>query len=497
LSLDLAIWFLSIDHKMKVAESTTNKEENENDKKSGNLQVEDTRDNVENGPSQKQILFMYSHTFLTSFGERLWGFAIPMLLVLIYPSNMWPAASLAFIETISGFFSGPSAGAWIDRTCRLFVMKVSVIGQTVSIVLASGCFYGIIFLGMASEGEVPYKTLTFWGPMLGLYLAAAINSVVAVTDSVSMKKVWVPMICQGDSKILCSVNASLRRINLVCEIGAPLSFGCLLSFLPQHHSISVSLFCVVSFNVLCLGPELFILQSLYKSTPALSKPVAVCTKSPNPLVEAVQGWHSYVNHKVFLASFAYSLLYLTVLMPGVLMTSFLNYCGIQEWEIAVFRCLCAITGILATLLATPLMRIFGIFKAGVFFAWFQWLFLVPATIASFLPLYGHHWGVYLFMGMVIISRMGLWGFDLAEVSIMQTWVDEKEAGTINAVEYSATQLFSLIPYLASIVSNDPKCFVWMVVGSSLSILSAAVLFSTWAACRSMLYSNLDDNTPNF
>ena len=147
---------------------------------------------------------------------------------------------------------------------------------------------------------------------------------------------------------------------------------------------------------------------------------------------------------------------MTVLMPGVLMTSYLLDSSVTQWEIAVFRGLCAVTGILATLIATPLMRRVETVRAGVVFSWFQWGFLVPAVAAAFLPVYGFRWGVYVFMGMVILSRMGLWGFDLVEVNIMQTCVDPIEAGKINAVEYSATQLGSLLPYIAGILVNDPK-----------------------------------------
>lgn len=33
-----------------------------------------------------------------------------MLLATMYPKNMWPAASLAFVETLTGFLAGPTLG---------------------------------------------------------------------------------------------------------------------------------------------------------------------------------------------------------------------------------------------------------------------------------------------------------------------------------------------------------------------------------------------------
>ena len=65
----------------------------------------------EEGPSQKLRLLLYAEASLTSFGERLWGFAIPLLLASLYPESMWPAASVALVETLAGFLSGPWVGA--------------------------------------------------------------------------------------------------------------------------------------------------------------------------------------------------------------------------------------------------------------------------------------------------------------------------------------------------------------------------------------------------
>jgi iron-regulated transporter 1 len=442
-------------------------------------------------PNSSLFVLLYVQTFLASFGERLWGFAVPMLLATMYPKNMWPAATLAFIETMSGFLSGPTVGALIDRSSRLAIMRVALVGQNVSIVVASGCFYALVWFDLGSADAVPYDKWTFWVPMLCLYLVAALNSVAALADSVSIKKIWVPAICHGNEDLLRSTNASMRRINLLCEVGAPLAFGLMLSFLPKDRAISISILVVVVWNIVSFVPELVTLQAIYNRVPLLAES-SIGTSQPvkNPLREALHGWHSYVNHNVFLASLAYALLFVTVLMPGVLMTSFLIFWKIEQWEIAVFRGLCAITGILATLIATPVMKKVGIVRAGVIFSWFQWGFLVPATIAVFLPNFGYVWGLYVFMAMVILSRMGLWGFDLVEVHIMQTGVRSSEAGAINSVEYSATQLGSLLPYLVGIFSNDPTLFVWLVVGSSLSILGAAILFTVWARKKSHGYADL-------
>ena len=435
----------------------------------------------------RRRLLLYVEVFLSSFGERLWGFAVPILLATMYPANMWPAASVALVETLGGFLSGPFVGAQIDRGNKFRVMQVALVIQNVSIVLVSGCFYAMVWLDLASPTSIPSGRWTFWALMSGIIVVTAVNSAALLARTVSLQKVWVPAVCDHDSTELISTNAILRRINLVCEIGAPLGFGVLLSFLPASRALDVSIYVVVGWNLASFIPEMVVLNAIFKRTSSLSTPSDIQKVKKNALVEALQGVSSYAKHGVFVASLSYAFLFVTVLMPGVLMTSYLLDSDVRQWEIAVFRGLCAVTGILATLIAAPLMRKVGTVRAGVIFSWFQWGFLVPATGAAFLPLFGFRWGVYVFMGMVILSRMGLWGFDLAEVNIMQTCVDASESGKINAVEYSATQLGSLLPYIAGIFVNNPKLFPWLVVGSAASIFIAAVLFTAWSARKSAAF----------
>lgn len=76
----------------------------------------------------------------------------------------------------------------------------------------------------------------------------------------------------------------------------------------------------------------------------------------------------------------------------------------------------------------------GAERAGLLFVWFQFGALVPAVAVLFLLGEERQWPLYLFLALVVLSRVGLWGFDLVEVQLMQTRVAPSEAGIVNAAE---------------------------------------------------------------
>jgi len=60
------------------------------------------------------------------------------------------------------------------------------------------------------------------------------------------------------------------------------------------------------------------------------------------------GWKSYLSQDIVLAAFSMTLLYLTVLSLGLLMTAFLNWKGMSEAELSIYRGLGAVSGVAAT-----------------------------------------------------------------------------------------------------------------------------------------------------
>ena len=132
----------------------------------------------------------------------------------------------------------------------------------------------------------------------------------------------------------------------------------------------------------------------------------------------------------------------------------------------------------------------GMEWTGLYSIWFQQGWLVLGLLCFFLPLLpiasipelvmkGAVWG---FLGCLIMSRVGLWSFDLAERQIMQEFVPEEKRGIINSVEFSLTNVFSLLSYFLGVVWSRPEQFGVIVIISFTSVTLAAVFYSLWMYC---------------
>jgi hypothetical protein len=80
----------------------------------------------------------------------------------------------------------------------------------------------------------------------------------------------------------------------------------------------------------------------------------------------------------------------------------------------------------------------------------------------------------------MLCSVGLYGYDMGEVQIMQTGVPEDIRGTINSIEGSFTKLAALIVFLAAIVASDPQQFVYLMYASAVCINIGSILFLIWS-----------------
>jgi hypothetical protein len=81
-----------------------------------------------------------------------------------------------------------------------------------------------------------------------------------------------------------------------------------------------------------------------------------------------------------------------------------------------------ITGLIGTVVMPRLEKLIGLERAGAWSIWFEAVCLTPALTAFFYGLgpYGQHgktWNSVLLFGGIALSRIGLWSFDLCQVSL--------------------------------------------------------------------------------
>lgn len=171
------------------------------------------------------------------------------------------------------------------------------------------------------------------------------------------------------------------------------------------------------------------------------------TSSPSSSSVFFHGVRVYTSHPVFLASVAYTLLYCTVLDNGALMTAYLEWRGVSAAVIGAQRGIGAVFGLVGTVVFPVLLNtkwMGGSVEAtGLASLWLFWLLLLPGMIAFYISGESNA-SDYAVVVSMIISRAGLWSFDLAETQIMQQRIVEEERGIISSMERSLYQSMTVV-----------------------------------------------------
>lgn len=138
--------------------------------------------------------------------------------------------------------------------------------------------------------------------------------------------------------------------------------------------------------------------------------------------------------------------------------------------------LSAVSGVLATFAVPKLLQHFSTSLVGILMIWSQWTTLLPGVVVFF---FQPDWVVYMFLMSIVISRFGLWGFDLAERQIMQESIEESLRGSVNGVENALTNLFTLLVTILGMIFSKPFQFGVLCAASITAVGAAALSFSTW------------------
>lgn len=131
----------------------------------------------------------------------------------------------------------------------------------------------------------------------------------------------------------------------------------------------------------------------------------------------------YLHHPAFLASFALSLLYFTVLSFAGQMITYLLSVGYTSYHVGIARVGSSVFEISATWAAPFLMKKIGPVRAGIWSLSWQMACLAGAMGWYFSNFQGLGTNsLFAASGLVVgvaLSRMGLWGYDLCAQIIIQ------------------------------------------------------------------------------
>lgn len=149
---------------------------------------------------------------------------MPLLLADMFPTTLYPAALFALISNLVVVLLGPQVGHIVDNNDRIIVVGGSLVLQNAMVGLCGIVITLLASLNVSSPFETWYSGVLY---IVSIFLGGIIALSQTCSD-VAIEKDWAIILSESD---LSSTNAMLKRINLICEILAPLAFSFLLTFM--------------------------------------------------------------------------------------------------------------------------------------------------------------------------------------------------------------------------------------------------------------------------
>jgi len=166
----------------------------------------------------------------------------------------------------------------------------------------------------------------------------------------------------------------------------------------------------------------------------------------------------FVRHRVAPMVFAIAFLYFNVMSPaGGMFTVFLKSLGVNETVIAGVRASGAVFGLLGTLVFPHISHRFGCARASLYCLLLLCVCLSVALVLLETTLHPALTGgegavpigwLLTFLGCVVISRGGLYAFDVGESQTVQSVVEAKYRGEVSSCEGSLISGMTLVSFVA-------------------------------------------------
>ncbi|KAF4544417.1 Iron-regulated transporter [Lasiodiplodia theobromae] len=421
---------------------------------------------------------LYVSHFLSTWNSRVFEFGAVLYLASIYPGTLLPMSVYALSRQASAIVLSPVIGRFIDNSNRLKVVRLSIVLQRFTVATSCALFW---FL---ATGWSWVKALQS-GALAILAVLACIEKLCAIMNLISVERDWVVVIAEENEGALRVLNAQMRRIDLICKLAGPF-FISILDGVSTEIAILVNL----GMNLASILIEYFAIARVYQIVPALQQPKSSsssstphCPRSNGLLQTITHDLTTYFRHRAVLPSFAGALLYLTVLSFSGQMVTYLLSAGFNSIHIAIARTVSVAFELSATWITPRVMARIGPIRTGIWFVTWQSLCLAGGASVF--------WGVQdrplvAAGGLVagsILSRVGLWGYDLSAQVIIQEEVEADRRGAFSSVEASWQSAFELCSYASTIVWARPDQFQWPVLLSCVAVFSAGGLYASFVRVR--------------
>ncbi|CAK7306888.1 Solute carrier family 40 protein member 1 [Vulpes lagopus] len=491
--------------------------------------------------SAKFLLYL-GHS-LSTWGDRMWHFAVSVFLVELYGNSLLLTAVYGLVVAGSVLVLGAIIGDWVDKNARLKVAQTSLVVQNVSVILC-GIILMMVFLHK-NELLTMYHGWVLTFCYILIITIADVANLASTATAITIQRDWIVVVAGGDRSKLADMNATIRRIDQLTNILAPMAVGQIMTF----GSAVIGCGFISGWNLVSMCVEYFLLWKVYQKTPALAVKAALKVeeaelkqlnlhketepkplegthlmgeKDPNiheleheqepsctsqmaePFRTFRDGWVSYYNQSVFLAGMGLAFLYMTVLGFDCITTGYAYTQGLSGSILSILMGASAITGIMGTVAFTWLRRKCGLVRTDIRSRFIQaepLSTMTPTKVPEIIFTTEMHVsngsdpaGIFpemtpksvpiisvslLFAG-VIAARIGLWSFDLTVTQLLQENVIESERGIINGVQNSMNYLLDLLHFIMVILAPNPEAFGLLVLISVSFVAMGHIMYFRFA-----------------
>uniref|UniRef100_A0A8C8RZN5 Solute carrier family 40 member n=1 Tax=Pelusios castaneus TaxID=367368 RepID=A0A8C8RZN5_9SAUR len=372
--------------------------------------------------SAKFLLYL-GHA-LSTWGDRMWHFAVAVFLVELYGNSLLLTAVYGLVVAGSVLLLGAIIGDWVDKNSRLRVAQTSLIVQNSSVILC-GIILMIVFLFKTQLLTLYYGWLLTLCYILVITIANIAN-LASTATTITIQRDWIVVVAGEDRGKLADMNATIRRIDQLTNILAPMAVGQIMTF----GSPVIGCGFISGWNLFSVFLEYLLLWKVYQKTPALAlkatskieeselkqlnvqkdselkptegvqligekdvtvfepkqeKGISCSARIAEPFITFRDGWVAYYNQPVFLAGMGLAFLYMTVLGFDCITTGYAYTQGLSGSMLSLLMGASAITGIMGTVAFTWLRRKCGLVCTGLISGIAQLACLVLCVISVFMP----------------------------------------------------------------------------------------------------------------
>ncbi|XP_061574304.1 solute carrier family 40 member 1 isoform X1 [Cololabis saira] len=345
---------------------------------------------------------IYVSGALSMWGDRMWHFAISVFLIELYGHNLLLTAVFGLVVAGSVLLLGALIGDWVDRNPRNKVAHASLFIQNTSVTVCS-----IVLMLVFSYKQRIEQIWDGWLTVVCytvVIILADVANLASTALTIAIQRDWIVVITGYNRGHLAGMNATMRRIDQVTNILAPLAVGQVMTLASNVVGCGF----ILGWNLVSLIVEFFFLSRVYRIVPALSvKPPTVeadqvyletiqrsesqgedsdeertedngsvqlkngttmplCFRKFQWLVSTCKdGWRAYYRQPVFLAGMGLAFLYTTVLGFDCITTGYAYTQGISGSLLSLLMGVSAITGLMGTMMFTRLRKTYGLINTGI------------------------------------------------------------------------------------------------------------------------------------